>query len=268
MKAIHYFLLFVIAGSFASCNKDGSVEFTDTPIITTYLSPGNPVSVNIARQIPFSSNAVNSSDNINALAVQVNYNNVWYTLMPIGNGQYVDSALKVQPGGTYQLSFTFNSKPVSALTSIPYKPTGYTESASAITLEQIDSAHSIPTLPTPPPIQLNWINTDGSYYIVVVQNIETVLSPIRNYGTFNTVPHIFRESPTTSNTIQIEPREFQYFGRHRMILYHCWPDYAALYNRTSNSSQDLTNPSTNITNGYGIFTGLNADTLMVDVLKY
>jgi hypothetical protein len=45
------------------------------------------------------------------------------------------------------------------------------------------------------------------------------------------------------------------------------PDYASLYSENSTSSQNLTNPSTSIVNGYGIFTGLNADTLYLNVLE-
>lgn len=49
-----------------------------------------------------------------------------------------------------------------------------------------------------------------------------------------------------------------------IILYHVLPDYASLYEENTTSSKNLTNPSTSITNGYGIFTGLNSDTLYID----
>jgi len=52
---------------------------------------------------------------------------------------------------------------------------------------------------------------------------------------------------------------------HRIILFHVLPDYASLYDEKISSSQNLTNPSTSITNGYGIFTGLNSDTLYIRV---
>jgi hypothetical protein len=61
--------------------------------------------------------------------------------------------------------------------------------------------------------------------------------------------------------------DFQYYGTHRIILYHVLPDYATLYDSNSTSSQNLSNPSTSILNGYGIFTGLNSDTLFVEVTE-
>ena len=50
-------------------------------------------------------------------------------------------------------------------------------------------------------------------------------------------------------------------GKTLLILYHVNPDYAAIYNSSSASSQDLTGASSDINNGQGIFTGLNSDTL-------
>jgi hypothetical protein len=54
-------------------------------------------------------------------------------------------------------------------------------------------------------------------------------------------------------------------GRSIIPIHLVLPDYASLYDRTTSSSQNLTNPSTGITYGYGIFTGLNADTLDMTV---
>jgi hypothetical protein len=118
----------------------------------------------------------------------------------------------------------------------------------------------------PTPIDLTWDNDDESYYIVVVENMEEVLDPVRNFGDSIDVPMgRFNKSPTTSSGLEMRAQEFTYFGHHRLILYHVLPDYASLYDRTTSSSQNLTNPSTSITNGYGIFTGLNADTLYMTV---
>jgi len=65
----------------------------------------------------------------------------------------------------------------------------------------------------------------------------------------------------------INAMEFEYFGTHRIIIYHVLPDYADLYEQNSTSSQNLENPSTSISNGYGIFTGLNSDTLYLEVTE-
>jgi hypothetical protein len=66
-----------------------------------------------------------------------------------------------------------------------------------------------------------------------------------------------------SNGETLRPFDCQYYSRHRIIQYHVLPDYATLYEQNSSSSLNLTSPSTSITNGYGLLTGLNSDTLYI-----
>lgn len=251
-----------------SCKKETGAEFTDSPVLEAYLKPGNLLDVKISRQLPFSSDATYSSDDINNLSVAVVCNSISYPLTAMGNGEYKSSSLTVTEGTRYDLSFTFNSKTVKAYTTIPSKPVNYAQSVTEIYLERQDTSSGPPNMSNmPDPVKLTWDNPDGSYYIVVIENIETTLDPIRDFGNATPPGNLFRKPPTTSSGIEINAREFQYFGRHRLILYHVLPDYASLYDQGSTSSQNLTNPSTSITNGYGIFTGMHADTLMLNVLE-
>ena len=202
----------------------------------------------------------------------VDYNNIRYKLTPLGNGQYIDSSLVVVAGARYSITFEYNSKTVSAYSTIPSKPTGFTESATTISIVHMDSTSqpwSNPTSYTPPtPINLTWTNSDNSYYLVVIENMETTLSPIRDFKVGFTPPgNRFKKQPTTASGLEIRSQEFQYYGKHRIILFHVLPDYASLYDQSSTTSQNLTNPSTSITNGYGIFTGLNSDTLYINVTQ-
>ncbi|MES2397725.1 MAG: DUF4249 family protein [Bacteroidota bacterium] len=253
--------LFVIAG----CEKEEASEFTDSPIIESYLEPGNYLNVKISRQIPFTSDVNYSSDDINNLAINVVYNNGSHTLTSLGNGLYVDSSLIVTEGVQYDISFVYNEKNVKAYTKIPSKPQNYTQSVTQISIERMDGTFGPPTGTMPDPVELAWDNTDGSYYIVVIDNIETTLDPIRDFGDNAPPGNRFRKSPTAVPSTEIRAMEFQYYGTHRIVLYHVLPDYASLYDDNSTSSQNLTNPSTSIVNGYGIFTGLNSDTLFIEV---
>jgi len=49
------------------------------------------------------------------------------------------------------------------------------------------------------------------------------------------------------------------------VLYHLNPEYAALYKFSGNTSLNIREPTTNIENALGIFTGINADTLKIYV---
>jgi hypothetical protein len=266
MKLSIIIIFLIVYAGFTACNKTDNSEFTDSPIVESYLRPGDYPRVKISRQIPFSSNVKYSADDISALSVEITHNNISKTLTPVGDGQYIDSSLIIAEGERYDLSFIYNSKNVSAYTKVPSKPRNFTQSVSSISLEKMDSTSGPPSMGSmPDPISLTWSNNDASYYIVVIENMETTLVPIRDFGDREPPGNMFNKPPTTSSGLELRPMEFQYFGRHRLILYHVLPDYASLYSENQTSSQNLTNPSTSIMNGYGIFTGLNADTLYINV---
>lgn len=267
-NSVKIIAVFFLVTVLASCKKE-TQEFTDSPVIEAYLETGKPMSVKITRQIPFSDGVTYSDDDVNNLFVNVTYNNTLHLLKPIGSGQYVDSTLIVTEGAYFNLGFAFNKKQVTAYTSIPLKPQNITQSVTTYSLTKFVAGSGPPTggFTQPDPVKITWTNTDNSYYLVIVENIETTLDPIRDFGN-NTPPgNRFKKTPTTSADIEIRAQEFQYYGTHRIIIFHVLPDYATLYNTTSSSSQNLTNPSTSITNGYGIFTGLNSDTVFVEVVQ-
>lgn len=258
-------ILFSLLICITACKKKENSEFLDTPIIESYLAPGDYFNIKISRQIPFSSDIEYSSDDLEALNINITYNNTTHTLQSIGNGKYIDSSLIVEEGIRYNLYFTYNNMNVKAYTTVPSKPQNFTQSETEISIARMDSTSGPPSGTMPDPVTLSWDNADASYYIVVIENMESTLDAIRDFGD-NTPPgNMFRKSPTNSSGAEIRPNDFQYFGKHRIILYHVLPDYASLYDDKSTNSQNLTNPSTSIVNGYGIFTGLNSDTLYINV---
>lgn len=265
---IRFLILILLSVITSCCEKSSSVNFTDTPIVEAYLKPGDYLSVKVSRQIPFSSDAVISSDDIEDLDIIVSTADDYHELTSLGSGYYIDSSIIVQEGHQYNLSMLYNSKTVTAYTVIPSKPENFTQSVTSISIERQDSSSGPPDQSDmPDPVELSWSNDDASYYIVVVNNIEETLDPIRDFGDDTPPDHLFRKDPTASSGMEIRSMDFQYYGTHQLILYHVLPDYASLYDENSTTSLNLTNPSTAIVNGYGIFTGLNADTLYIEVTE-
>ncbi len=252
-----------------ACSKEEGSEFVDSPVIEAFLVSDEIFKMNISRQIPYSEDVVFSSDLIDELNVIIETKGQSYTLSPAGGGLFYDSSLMMEVGRIYNLSFIYNSERVQAYTYIPSKPDSVSQSTTSISVDRIDSTGSpgsggMPSMPDP--VEISWYNPDNSYYIVVVENVEAVLDPIREISEDEDAPeNIFRNTPTTGNIAQLRAMEFEYFGTHRIILYHVLPDYADLYDQNSSSSQNLTSSSTSITNGYGIFTGINSDTLWLEV---
>lgn len=260
------FILLALALICLSCEQEEQSEFTDSPILEAYLHPGKYFTIDIARQTPFSADVTYSEDDLDHLSLQVERNGEFHTLVALGDGKYIDSTSVVSEGESYSLSFQFNAKTVTGYTYIPTKPTHAEQSAAEIYVDRIDSgSFGPPPSSMADPIEITWDNPDHSYYLILVENVESALDPIRDFGDDGPPSNIFRKQPTSLGSEEIGAREFQYFGTHRVVIYHVLPDYAALYDDNSSSSQNLSNPSTSIVNGYGIFTGMNSDTLWIEV---
>lgn len=270
-------IIFCLAiGIGSACDKSDEVLNTnDLPVIEAYISPNKVFSFLVKQQIPFDSNQNLSGEDIEDLEVFIFHDQQAYQLSHLDTGLYVDSSLRIPDGDEFSFSFMFNGKEVSGITYIPTKPLILSQSATTLRVDKIEMGGGLPgsgTMPTrPDPVEITWENLDASYHLIIVENMEEDPEPIREFddsdSSFQPPNFRFRKSPTTAGYEALNSNEFEYFGRHRVILFHVLPDYAALYDNVSTSSQNLSNPSTNIANGYGIFTGLNSDTIFLNVVE-
>lgn len=268
-----FFLIFGAAFFLHSCDESDQLAFNDIPVVESYLTSNKPVSLQISRKTAFDENVALSDDDINALQVKIKYDNQSRIIPAASDGLYVDSAFVPKEGTVYELEFAYNGKTVSSSTQIPSKPVNFEQSVTEIEVQGFTGGGFgggfggvRPNMPDP--VKLTWTNEDAGYYMVVIENIETSPTAINDFGDDeeDAPRRIFRNEPTQSNQFEIAAMNFQYYGRHRLILFHLNAEYAALYNDTGNTSQNLTNPVTNVENGLGIFTGINADTLMIKVV--
>lgn len=266
MKKIAASILFPVL--LYSCNKQESTPVYDSaPVVTGYLNAGDPFSLQLSHQQSISSTTY-APPGLDSLDITVTCNDTIYRLLPEGNGIYKDSSLQLIAGNQYNLSFSYNGTVVSASTIAPSKPSGFAESETEISIAQITSSSSMPSFGGGNVVTLSWDNPDGSYYLVVVQNISSTKIPIVDTTAKNNdTATILVKQPTTGTSTLLTQNSFKYFGNHRIILFHVNPDYVSLYLANNSSSQDLSTPSTGIANGVGIFTGVNSDTLFLQVDK-
>ena len=67
-------------------------------------------------------------------------------------------------------------------------------------------------------------------------------------------------------TYTISNNTFEYYGKYKVILIRVNEEYIKMLNSGIKTSHNLTNAPTNLTNGLGIFTALQADTLSYNLL--
>lgn len=265
-----------------SCTETNDViNPNEKPIIEAYLAPNHQVRMKVYTEIPYFDTAEGKSEVIDGLTIKLTGSNgKIFTLKSIGNGQY-ESAKNELIGAaktTYTMEFDYKGRKVSASTEIPVKPVSFVIDKTAISRTQIDLSSGMPGFggggpfggggETNTSVELSWKNTENAYHFVAVENTE--ISPVQILipPTGATFPNFrFTNEPLTGSTNILRSQSFQYFGKHDIILYRVNAEYAALYQSSGTTSQNLSTPPSSISNGLGIFTGINADTLKFVVNK-
>lgn len=283
IKSIVSFWLMAVL--LVSCTETHSViDANEKPVVEAFLAPGHPVSLKLTTVIGYT--GADSADSVarpidgQQIQIKVSDGSI-FTLSSVGEGIYESKATDIVKFGlTYTLDFTYNGLPISATTVIPTRPTGFKISKNIVYRSKIDLSSGTGGFGGPggfqedrTPIEASWDNPNGEYHFVALINTEEDPEPIVILPTDTDTPlppfnRRINNEPTTATVTNIMPQTFQYFGKHYAILYRLNPDYAALYRSTGTTTQNISTPPTSITNGLGIFTGVNADTLIVNVYRY
>jgi hypothetical protein len=261
-----FYLIFIACLLLYACEKPALNSPTDSinkPVVEAFLQPGAVPSVRLTEQIPLSSTDT-LVHYIDQQSLQITSNGFTYPLTYTDTGTYVGNFIPIE-NQSYQLGFTYRNQSITAVTTIPSKPAGLTSSVGTITIAPFTSGGGFNNLPDP--IVLNWENPDNAYCLVVIANTEANPAAIFPENGNSNRPRVFRSQPSQIATYEINARSFRYYGHHDVIVYRLNPEYASLYDNSGNTSQNLTTPFTNINGGLGIFTGVNADTVRVNVVK-
>jgi hypothetical protein len=250
------FMILMIAVS--SCKKDNSTSAADRPVVIGYLLAGHPVTVKVYQQKAFSDTAA-YGPLIGGLQLQISNGaqTVSLTETKTGNYTYADPTF-LQTGKTYTLQFTYISTSVSATTTIPAKTSGYTASRTQFARLLVATPDSLATTA----VRFTWKNPDSLYHVLIFKNdnANTYASSGGN------LPSNFSINVKKVEAYDVTYRQFRYSGFYSAILFTVNKEYSdILTTNTNTSSQNLTNPPGNIQNGYGIFTGMQADTIRLNV---
>lgn len=259
------------------------IGISKKPVIEAFLAPNSPVKIKVSTIKPFNS----SSDSllpINGLIIKIIGNDGrTFTLKNQKDGLYFSSNNELigNTGSSYKMSFNYQNKIISASTVIPEKPSKFKSNKQEVTIKptQVVESNGVIGITSSTgssnntnatnKITLSWENPKSDYHFIsyfnTTQNPESVVSLPPGI----LIPEIpsFTLPPDRSSISFLHADNFKTFGRYAIILYKLNKDYAALFETSDSSTQNIRTPNSIITNGLGIFTGINTDTIYVDVKK-
>jgi hypothetical protein len=265
IRTISFLILAVLFN--ASCEQVENIQkVADIPVIQAFLVPGKSPVIKITRIIPYSAEEGDTlATPIPDLEVFLMVRGVEYILPEdsSGSGSYQLAAGDniVSPGDTIELHTNYKGTLVAATTVVPSALASLTMSTNILYYTSGNPS----TWLSGGEIELTWDNPNEDYYYVTVQNMETDPTPLNDMAL--NMPRFGSSPPSTGNQFRIGMRNVTYFGTHQVIIYHVNHEFAELFDNPGMSSVTLTEPPTNISNGLGIFTAMNPDTLYFEVKK-
>jgi hypothetical protein len=246
--------------SFGSCKK-ADLSSISQPVVQAYLYYGRPVTVKLYQQKSLTDTAQYGSP-ITGQQLYISDGTGKVNLTETAKGVYTYADITfLVAGKTYTLSFQYQGKQVSAQTLMPQQAQHFATQDTAVN-------YLNGTAPVQQPDTLNkftWDNPDSLNHVLVFNNLDGNYFPLAGRGpAFGNVPFNFFEYDTKRGAVfYVVSNSFPYYGNFQVTLLSVNKEYVDLVtsNNAGANSQNLVNTPTNVVNGLGIFTAMQADTL-------
>lgn len=263
-----------------SCEQDQfDPNVSETVVLEAYLYANEPIgNIKLTRLAPFvgdedQSLAINDAE----ISIYWNDNNYDLIASPGDSGyyHYEGNELEIIAGNTYQIKLTYFGKEISASTTVPNPPSNLAISDSVLAIEPIYDFDDLFNQ-TIQELEITWDNSNGEYYYVLYENTENEPEDIDQSNTSGNFPggerpvfanFSFITSPTNADQLTINSRGLTQYGTYSVKVYKVNQEYVDLYQTSEQDSRNFTEPLNNITNGLGIFTSFNSDSLFFTITK-
>ena len=247
------------------------------PVVEAFIYEGESVDdIYLKKTSPLNTPSKSDPEIISDAILTISRNGQDFILSPLndqpGRYAYDGNDLSVNIGDDYFLTFEYEDMIISSTTTIPSEPEGLDISPESIIIPRINSITDLRYFRESfqKTIDVTWNNTDGSYYYLVIENIEDSpqsIDPTDILGGLG-INFEFTTSPTQENVLQLRPLiHYTQYGTHKVKIYHVNEEYALLYETSTQDSRDLNEPYTNINNGLGIFSGFSSQEVYFEVIK-
>ncbi len=269
-KIIQYTVSLLIL--FVSCQVEKlDTEISDhVPVVEGYLVAGKKIELKVSELVTYSEETTEDVFPLSGLEIILSAGNENYAMVESEiPGTYISEidSLKAMANSSYAITFLSAGDTISAASTVPGKPVSFSISDNVIAMQRIEEGSSMGGLPSFESASLDWNNSDESYHIVSVEYMESDIDYINANMVDQELPTTSTSNPIVLPGHDLTMRNLFYFGTYRIVLFKINQEYADLYETISQSSNNLTSPLTNINNGWGIFTGVNADTLYLEVVE-
>ncbi len=263
-----YILLGIVFLIATSCEQEDNTQYTSKAVVEGYLYEASTVSnIKLTELLPFESLGSEEELSIQDAEIELEIAGEVYQLTEDNTnpGYYnlEDPEIVLKAGQQLDFSFQFSGETVSATTIVPSKPVNVKLSDTLKYIEQITSIRDLTGL-SEITVEVTWSNSDNSYYYVTVKNIETDPETIdpNDY-----IPDVtgFDFPPLITDFSQINFATLNYYGTYQVVVYRVNNEFVDLYNSQSQDSRTMSEPLTNIINGYGIFTAFATDTVYLEI---
>lgn len=250
--------------TFIGCEKD-QISYFDRPVVEAYLIPGGEPLVKVYYQKDLN-DTITYGVLAGGLNLTISDGTTQVPLTEDSTGYYrIHDANFIAAGKQYSLAFNFSGVDVSAQTTVPMKPGGFSTSSSQVAIPEFSPG--LLDTATFKSVRLSWLNPEGNNYMIVFRNQEQDPSPVNSRFTIDDPVYDTEADAGTASYYDIQLGTFRYLGNYKAVLLRVNSEYKEMLQNNGTSSQNLTNPPTNIKNGLGIFTGMNADTINIAVVK-
>ena len=239
-----------------ACKKDNlDSRSTTLPVIESYLMVGQPISVKLYLQKNLTDTATYGSP-ITGQTLYLSDGPQKYHLTETAKGTYTYADQSIlTTGKKYTLQFDYNGYTVSATTTMPAKPQNFASQYAGITI----SGDSGPGSQEAVLNVFTWSNPDSLNHVLAFEGTGTMIQ-VNRFATGR--PINVQLNTNRASQYNITARTLSYLGNYQAILFSVNQEYINLMSTsTRTTSQSLTQVPTNIVNGFGIFTAMQADTL-------
>ena len=258
-----------------SCHKDVLLtnNTNNFPSIQSFILAGSDsILVKVSTLAPYTNDSLDTAKPLTGLKLYIN--NYLLTEQTPGTYIYTSKSLLIHPKDSFILNLAYNNKTISSNTVIPSKPLNFKISSDTVSITQQTVAPSKGNhsgfnigFNNSNAFIFTWDNPFKDYHYIIIQLLDTAQVFINSYSTNTNVRSQTTTPVNQDNAYDLTQNSLRLYGKYRAVLYKINKEYYNVLQTSNLNSNAMTNPPSNITNGWGIFTGISTDTLYFSVLK-